>query len=86
MNSGRRRGEAYTGDYNRMERYVQIGEQWFFDTRESIEGPFATPEQAALSLEVYLRKLSGRALLVDVTAQTNSEESLPGTENFMNFS
>ena len=69
-----------------MERLVQLGEQWFFDTRESIEGPYVSMEQAKISLEVYLRKLSGRSLLEDASKHIDAEVSLPGADNFMDFS
>jgi len=81
-NSAQRKGELYTGDYCRMERYVQLGEQWFFDTREGIEGPFISLEQAQISLEVYLCKQSGRALLQDAS----SRFGLSGNNNIMDFS
>ena len=84
--SSKRKGELFASDYCRMERYVQLAEQWFFDTREGIEGPFVSMQQAQISLEVYLRKLSGRALLVDTAKQTPLDKTMPGTENFMDFS
>lgn len=82
----KRKGELFTGDYCRMARFVQLGEQWFFDTRESIEGPFVSMQQAEISLEVYLRKLSGRALLEDASRRIDATVSLPGTDNFLDFS
>lgn len=86
IDSAKRKGELYTGDYCRMERFVQLGEQWFFDTREGIEGPFVSMEQAEISLEVYIRKLSGRALLEDTAKRASPVESLPGSDNFLDFS
>ena len=82
----KRKGELFTGDYCRMERFVQLGEQWFFDTRESIEGPFVSMQQAEISMEVYLRKLSGRALLEDASRRIEENVSLPGADNLQDFS
>jgi hypothetical protein len=82
----KRKGELFTGDYCRMARFVQLGEQWFFDTRESIEGPFVSMQQAEISMEVYLRKLSGRALLEDASKRIDATVSLPGADNFLDFS
>jgi hypothetical protein len=82
----KRKGELFTGDYCRMARLVQIGEQWFFDTRDSIEGPFVSMQQAEISLEVYLRKLSGRALLEDASKRIEGDVSLSGADNFLDFS
>ena len=82
----KRKGELFTGDYCRMARFVQLGEQWFFDTRESIEGPFVSMQQAEISMEVYLRKLSGRALLEDASRRIDATVSLPGADNFLDFS
>jgi hypothetical protein len=82
----KRKGELFTGDYCRMARFAQLGEQWFFDTRESIEGPFVSMQQAEISMEVYLRKLSGRALLEDVSRRIDEDVTLPGADNLLDFS
>jgi hypothetical protein len=82
----KRKGELFTGDHCRMARFVQLGEQWFFDTRESIEGPFVSMQQAEISMEVYLRKLSGRALLEDVSKRIDEDVTLPGADNLLDFS
>jgi hypothetical protein len=84
--STKRKGELFAGDFCRMERFVQLADQWFFDTREGIEGPFVSMEQANISLEVYLRKLSGRALLEDTAKRSCEDDTLAGTANFMDFS
>jgi hypothetical protein len=82
----KRKGELFTGDYCRMARFVQLGEQWFFDTRESIEGPFVSMQQAEISMEIYLRKISGRALLEDASKRMDKDVSSPGANNLFDFS
>lgn len=53
-----RDGEVNATQHFRANRFYQIGEQWFFSTREKLQvGPFESLDEAEIELALMLRHL-----------------------------
>ena len=53
-----RDGEQTSAPHFRANRFYQIGDQWFFSTREKLQvGPFKSRDEAEIELALFLKHL-----------------------------